>query len=120
MTDWTDAACDGHPNPDLWWPELRSTNNSQTDPWDAPRTICNTCPIQPECLTKALATPEPDGMWGAHTPTQRQTIQQGLGTPTRLRPAQHSVAAYRTGKCRCPICTEHNRRYQARHRTRVA
>lgn len=121
MTDWTDAACDNPDiNPEIFWPELRGNHTTTTDPWATARQICTTCPIQQACLTHALTTPEPDGMWGGHTPTQRQTIQQGLGTPTRLQPAPHSVTAYRTGRCRCDTCTEANRRYQRQHRARVA
>lgn len=36
--------------------------------------ICNSCPVQQECLDYALDFPEPYGMWGGKTRPERMTI----------------------------------------------
>lgn len=39
------------------------------------KAICDTCPVQPECLHHALTQPEKHGIWGGTTPRQRQQIR---------------------------------------------
>lgn len=116
MTDWDQAACH-QPNvdPELWW----KPNPQHADPWVQARNICLTCPIQPACLTEALARPEPDGMWGATSPDERRNVHTHILTRTNPGRADHSYVAYRTGRCRCHACTEANRRYQADLRRRL-
>lgn len=40
------------------------------------RAICASCPVQRPCLTQALATPEPFGIWAGTTGRQRVTLRQ--------------------------------------------
>ena len=37
--------------------------------------VCSRCPVRLECLTHALAYPEPDGIWGGKTIKERQRIR---------------------------------------------
>ena len=67
--DITNAACLGHPNPDLWFPV-------SSDPRAAAGaiTICKRCPIKDDCLEEHLA--EPFGIWGATTEDDRATLRR--------------------------------------------
>lgn len=48
--DWVaDAACAGHPDPDLWYPEA-----PQSEVAEAAKNICARCPVSTPCLTEAL------------------------------------------------------------------
>ena len=38
------------------------------------RLVCRSCQVQTECLTYALQTREPHGMWGGMTPMERYTF----------------------------------------------
>jgi WhiB family redox-sensing transcriptional regulator len=64
----TSAACAPY-DPELWWVE---------DPNDLARKIalevCESCPVQRDCLQHALTTPEREGIWGGKTPAQRRNI----------------------------------------------
>lgn len=66
---WQDhAACKGQ-DPDLW------TTNHPGPPGvhqDEAITICDSCPVQAECLAYALAERISEGIWGGLTPGQRQ------------------------------------------------
>lgn len=126
MTDvnWNLAAC-RQPglDPDLWF----DPNPQLLDPWAEPRGICHTCPLQIDCLTLALATPEPDGMWGATSPDERRSLHRHLDTlhtPPEPIPLthQHGTNPRYIAGCRCPDCTTAHARYRAdlRRRTRVA
>ena len=60
------GACRRHPT--AWWfggqrPEVARA-----------RRICDTCPVNAECLAHAMARPGIDGMWAGTTPEQRAAI----------------------------------------------
>ncbi|TSD40537.1 WhiB family transcriptional regulator [Rhodococcus sp. KBS0724] len=38
---------------------------------NAAKKICGDCPVRSHCLTHALDTPEPHGVWGAMTERER-------------------------------------------------
>ena len=38
--------------------------------------ICNSCPLTDLCLTYALKHPSLDGIWGATTPRERQSLRR--------------------------------------------
>lgn len=40
------------------------------------KAICATCPVADECLTFALETRQAEGIWGGHTPKERQKIRR--------------------------------------------
>lgn len=37
--------------------------------------VCQRCPVRQECLTHALRYPEPWGIWGGMTPSQRTHLR---------------------------------------------
>lgn len=68
-----DAACKGL-DPDWWYPGGPDATPAKRSPRlaDAPGiAICRTCPVRLSCLDHAIATREPDGIWGGLTPTSR-------------------------------------------------
>jgi WhiB family redox-sensing transcriptional regulator len=40
------------------------------------KAVCATCPVADECLTFALETRQAEGIWGGHTPKERQKIRR--------------------------------------------
>ncbi len=75
MTDlsWRrDAAC-RHEEPELFFPGEKTL-----DPhvWDAPRAVCEACPVRDACLEYALDAGEPHGMFGGLTPEERHKIRR--------------------------------------------
>jgi len=40
------------------------------------KAVCATCPVADECLTFALETRQSEGIWGGHTPKERQKIRR--------------------------------------------
>lgn len=62
-----DAACRGHANPDLWFPEP-GDSRMQTA-WAL--WICAHCPVRGECLDDAIRKNEKHGIRGGRTTRQR-------------------------------------------------
>lgn len=48
----------------------------------AAKAICATCPVRLTCRTHALAVPEPYGVWGGLSETERQQILRDSGAST--------------------------------------
>lgn len=48
------------------------------------QTICMTCPVTEECLSYALATRQPVGIYGMHTEKDRRTLKRFMS----LKPAE--------------------------------
>jgi WhiB family redox-sensing transcriptional regulator len=74
-----DAACAGHPNPDLWFPY-------DSDSFPAARealTVCCACPVRTACRAEAFAHPETSshGVWGGLIEAQRRRTRLAAGTP---------------------------------------
>lgn len=40
------------------------------------KTVCESCPVQAECLEEALARPEEWGVWGGMTAGERQRLRR--------------------------------------------
>ena len=40
------------------------------------KAVCATCPVAAECLSWALETNQPDGIWGGHTLKERRAIRR--------------------------------------------
>lgn len=38
--------------------------------------ICQTCPVQPDCLEYAMTTKQPTGIWGGLLPKERATLRR--------------------------------------------
>jgi len=67
---WVDlAACAGM-DTDLWFLD------NQTGSYRQVRAICNTCPVQPDCLAYALENRISHGMWGGLNPIQRRQLRR--------------------------------------------
>lgn len=64
------GACQGHLQPELWWPET-------SDPALAQHAlaICGTCDVVDDCLEYAMTNNETAGIWGGTTPVMRQFIR---------------------------------------------
>lgn len=61
------AACaDPKYDRDWWWPE-----SARDDTAAIAIDICRSCPVVADCLAHAITRPEPDGIWGGKTATQR-------------------------------------------------
>lgn len=90
--DWAqDAACaSARVDPDWWHPD---TNPTET----AARTVCGSCPVRRSCLAHALATGEPDGIWGGLDGVERTWARLALAEGTRvaavLDPTSRTAAA---------------------------
>jgi WhiB family transcriptional regulator, redox-sensing transcriptional regulator len=74
---WQDLAlCKGQ-DTEKWYPE-------GVEPDRHALATCFSCPVRRECATHALFRPEPHGIWGASTETQRarvwRAIRNGLVT----------------------------------------
>ena len=66
-------------DPDLWYPE-KPADDGFTDPDYTeeqvrfPKSICATCPVQPECLEYGLKSETEHGVFGGATPAERRRI----------------------------------------------
>lgn len=61
------AACAGHGDPDLWFPEY-----GQDERREEALRICATCPVRAACLSYTLSTPLQPGIWGGTTEDERK------------------------------------------------
>jgi WhiB family transcriptional regulator, redox-sensing transcriptional regulator len=69
LPSWMDqAACAGHDDPDLWFPERGDEDREQ----EALR-ICGECPVRSACLTYVLSLPMQPGIWGGTTEGERRS-----------------------------------------------
>jgi hypothetical protein len=73
------AAC--HGLTDLFFP----TRGEATD---LPRSICESCPVQPECLEFSLANKERVGIWGGVTERQRRRMRRQARQSKEVRGEQ--------------------------------
>ncbi len=78
----SEGACLGM-DPAIFFAPGENTKSSRPRPahkiaefYDAPRKICNSCPVQAECLAHALRNNEPSGMWGGATPMERREMRK--------------------------------------------
>lgn len=67
--DWTDAACAevGEWAGDIWFPEVGEHN-------DRAKAVCAGCPIREACLTYALDTRQPYGVWAGLSTAERNAL----------------------------------------------
>jgi WhiB family transcriptional regulator, redox-sensing transcriptional regulator len=61
------AACAGHDDPDLWFPERGEDERRQQA-----LAICAACPVRPACLAYVLSMPPQPGIWGGTTEDERR------------------------------------------------
>lgn len=87
------AACKGQTG--LFYPELGENSVN------GPRRICETCPVQKECLDAGMR--ELHGVWGGTTPKERRKLRRELGiaAPRQIKLTEQDVidlrAAWRAG-----------------------
>jgi len=62
------GACQGE-DPELFFPAGPLGSRSQID---AAKQVCMCCPVRGECLAYALASGQPDGIWGGTTQEERR------------------------------------------------
>lgn len=80
------AACKGMDTDTIFYPE-----HPHTSAGDAARAVCEGCPVRKECLEWAMATHEPDGIWGGRTWRQRRR----LGADRRRRARGETTTSQR-------------------------
>lgn len=79
--DWhTQASCNGHPDPELWWYEFHKhwdENKLQVLRLAEAISICNECPVRAECLQQGLepANLEHKGVWGGMMMSERVLLK---------------------------------------------
>jgi len=55
----------------------------------AAKQICSRCPVAVQCLAWAIDRPEPEGVWGATAPAERQNLRRRIHRiRKRLKDAQ--------------------------------
>jgi WhiB family transcriptional regulator, redox-sensing transcriptional regulator len=59
----------------------------------AAQAICATCPVAEACLEYAIATRQPDGVWGGLTPSERHRLLRRRQKAARKARAAASDAA---------------------------
>lgn len=107
---WTcDAAC-------LGWTDL-DWIDPEPDQAQLCRVICAGCPVRAQCLTAALASGEPWGIWGGQDPAQRADIAEASGFPVPTVVPCHGVhARYVHHHCRCAACRRSHAAYERQRR----
>lgn len=80
MTWEEQAACAGHPDPELWFPKT-TTTHVNADPYREARRICAKCPVIAKCAQFAIDNRFKDGMFGGLMPAQREALRKGRPVP---------------------------------------
>lgn len=65
---WTEHARCAEVDPELFYPEHGNQHSR------AVKAICQTCPVQAECLEFAVANSERFGLWGGLTERERRSV----------------------------------------------
>lgn len=67
------AACRGHLEPELWWPDANNIRSIRRA-----LAVCRTCPVLAECREWALKhMPDSEGIAGGLTGPQRRALRGG-------------------------------------------
>lgn len=79
---WRTQALCAQTDPDLWFDESTSPhpNAPQRQRETLAKSICQTCPVQTQCLNDALQHGDDYGIWGGLTTTERRHLQQSRPT----------------------------------------
>jgi WhiB family transcriptional regulator, redox-sensing transcriptional regulator len=75
--DWqARAACDGHPEPDIWHAVPTSGRAKDLLDFSEAQRVCKTsCEVRLDCLRYALVTRQPHGTWGGLASNQRARVR---------------------------------------------
>jgi hypothetical protein len=75
------AACaSGRVDPDCWFA------SADDELQMVARKVCDSCPVRRSCLAHALATDEPDGIWGGFDESERAWLRLALAEGSRVSP----------------------------------
>lgn len=83
--------------------------------------ICIDCPVRTQCLTHAMETDEPWGVWGGLTPRERRDIQRSGRPPTITHQCGTENGAhqhYRRNEPPCQACREASNEARRRQRNK--
>lgn len=69
LVAWADGALCAQADPEAWFPEKGGSTA-------AAKRICQACPVQQECLERALARDERFGVWGGLSERQRREVRR--------------------------------------------
>lgn len=108
--DWTHQAACRDIDPELWFPR-RGDSHTATEA----KAVCNTCPVQNECLEYALRWRINHGIWGGLTERRRRLLLDTHPRARRPPPGHGDPGRYRYG-CRCENCREAKRAETAYYR----
>jgi WhiB family redox-sensing transcriptional regulator len=80
MTGWgQQAACASRSfDPDWWFTPADDPIHT------AARNVCDSCPVRRSCLAHALATDEPEGIWGGFDASERAWLRLAVAEGTRV------------------------------------
>lgn len=82
-TDWqNDAACAGHPEPDLFHPVPGGMTRDKAQQIRDAKDVCGWCPVKAECLAVAVHNGF-EGIWGGTTDEQRRGMRPKRTTDRR-------------------------------------
>ena len=74
--DWTvQAACRGIEDPNIFFP-IGETEAMEKAKIKVAKEICRICVVRDECLSYAIETNQPDGIWGGKTHKERKSIRR--------------------------------------------
>ena len=71
--DWRDRAACRHHDPDLFFPE--GTGDPVRRQVDQAKLVCQSCPVQTQCLSFALRHSLAHGIWGGATGEERHALR---------------------------------------------
>ena len=73
---WGDlAACDSHPDPDIWHADETSSAAWDVEAKEEAKKICTTmCLVRGDCLAYAMRTRQSTGIWGGLGPRERTRL----------------------------------------------
>ncbi|MEV7275090.1 WhiB family transcriptional regulator [Streptomyces bacillaris] len=71
---WRDRAVCADADPDLFFP-IGTTGPALVQVMEA-KTVCGTCPVQPDCLQWALGNDVQDGVWGGLSEDERRALKR--------------------------------------------
>ncbi|GAB91255.1 WhiB family transcriptional regulator [Gordonia rhizosphera] len=83
-----DAGCRGA-DPAVFFPasELSAVDKARHE--RTAKLICGNCPVRRQCHDFAAIGPEPYGIWGGMTPTERKRRHRRAQMYRRVRPSEH-------------------------------
>ena len=82
--DWLAAAACRGATTDVFFP----TSETRVD---AATRICAACPVREECLEYAIATRQPEGVWGGLTGVERRRLLRRRQKAARKQRAAHAA-----------------------------